>query len=161
SCANTHWYHFHQCQRCQSDFIHTLVSSSWPLHVSLQLLASTRWSPPPGLHVGLHLLASTRWSPPPGLHVDLQLLASTRWFPAPGLHTLVSSSWSLGALKYSPSGDNTTLLLLTTAATTITITIIKPADMPTPKEFFTMAALCLASAFAFFCCPIFLERPQQ
>ncbi|CAL4060413.1 unnamed protein product [Meganyctiphanes norvegica] len=29
------------------------------------------------------------------------------------------------------------------------------------EEFLTVAALCLASAFAFFCCPIMVERPQQ
>jgi len=29
------------------------------------------------------------------------------------------------------------------------------------EEFLTVATLCLASAFAFFCCPIFVERPQQ
>ncbi|XP_045125139.1 uncharacterized protein LOC123512694 isoform X2 [Portunus trituberculatus] len=45
--------------------------------------------------------------------------------------------------------------------TTTTTTTFRRAGMPSPKEFFTMAALCLASAFAFFCCPIFMERPQQ
>jgi len=29
------------------------------------------------------------------------------------------------------------------------------------KQFLMAATLCLASAFAFFCCPIFIERPQQ
>jgi len=29
------------------------------------------------------------------------------------------------------------------------------------EEFLAVATLCLASAFAFFCCPIFVERPEQ
>ncbi|XP_063588974.1 uncharacterized protein LOC134766148 [Penaeus indicus] len=67
------------------------------------------------------------------------------------------------------------------AASSASTTAAAAAEMPKPKEeiddglrqppekithsfneeFFAMAALCLASAFAFFCCPIFMERPQQ
>ncbi|XP_050696043.1 uncharacterized protein LOC126985330 isoform X2 [Eriocheir sinensis] len=51
--------------------------------------------------------------------------------------------------------------LTASTTTTTTGTLKRRAGMPSPKEFFTMAALCLASAFALFCCPIFMERPQQ